>query len=40
MNEFKRKKKTKSALGEKELTYKDLKDLIDDRFSDKYASKS
>ena len=40
MNEFKRKKKTKSALGEKELTYKDLKDLIDDKFSDKYASKS
>ena len=40
MNEFKRKKKTKSALGEKELTYKDLKDLIDKRFEDKYSSKS
>jgi len=40
MNEFKRKKKTKSALGEKELTYKDLKDLIDKRFEEKYSSES
>ncbi len=38
MNEFKRKKKP--TLGEKELTYKDLKSLIDQRFTDKYASKT
>ena len=39
MNSKKRKKR-KSALGEKELTYKDLTKLIDDRFSDKYSSEN
>jgi hypothetical protein len=38
MNEFKRKKKP--TLGEKELTYKDLKSLIDQRFEEKYSSEN